>query len=133
MKKIDSIKCQQYNIDNCNQSEYFIFDVTANVYIDDTNDCKIYIAPCESTIFVRNCKNLIIVAATKQFRTYECHNCIFSLLCKSQPVIESSTELTFVPFEIDYYTEFNKQMNTVKLDVWNNHWSEIHNFTKKQG
>lgn len=24
-------------------------------------------------------------------------------------------------------------MNTVKLDVWNNHWSEIHNFTKKEG
>ena len=35
VKKIDSIKEQQYNIDNCKDSTYFVFDITANVYIDD--------------------------------------------------------------------------------------------------
>lgn len=36
VKKIDSIKEQQYNIDNCKNCVYFIFDITANVYIDDS-------------------------------------------------------------------------------------------------
>lgn len=66
---------QQYNIENCKGCQYFIFDITANVYIDDCSDLFIYIAPCESTIFIRNCRNMTIVAATKQFRTFECHNC----------------------------------------------------------
>lgn len=91
VKKVDSIKEQQFNIDNCKDCVYFIFDITANLYIDDSENCFIFVAPCESTIFVRNCKNITMVAVTKQFRTYECHNCTFSLYCKSQPVIESSS------------------------------------------
>jgi len=30
---------------------------------------------------------MIIVGAVGQFRTYNCHNCHFSIYCKSQPVI----------------------------------------------
>lgn len=70
VKKLGSLNQQQFNIDKCKNCTFFVFDITANVYIDDTENCFIFIAPCESTIFVRNCKNLVIVAATGQFRTY---------------------------------------------------------------
>lgn len=110
MKKIDSIKEQQFNLDNCKDSSYFIFDITANVYIDDCTNCFIFIAPCESTIFVRNCKGITLVAITGQFRTYECHNCSFSLYCKSQPVVESSSELTFASFDSPTYPQMQGQI-----------------------
>ena len=70
VKKINSIKMQQFNIEACKNSYLFVFDITANVYIDDCENCTIFIAPCESTIFVRNCKKMEIIAACKQFRTY---------------------------------------------------------------
>ncbi len=67
-------------------------------------------APCESTIFIRNCKNVALVAVTGQFRTYNCHNCKFSLYCKSQPVIESSSGLTFSTFACPVYEQLPEQL-----------------------
>lgn len=46
VKKIDSIKEQQFNIDGCKNCFFFIFDITANLYIDDTEGCFIFVAPC---------------------------------------------------------------------------------------
>lgn len=122
---------QQFNFDNCKNGSYFIFDITANVYIDETEDCFIFIAPCNSTIFVRNCKNLVIVAATGQFRTVNCENCHFSLLCKSGPVIESSTGMHFSCFECPSYEKLGDQFESARLEVWNNYWTHIHDFTPK--
>jgi effector-binding domain-containing protein len=31
------------------------------------------------------------------------------------------------------YEEFGAQLKKLKREGWNNHWSEIHNFTKKEG
>lgn len=133
VKKVDSIKEQQYDIDNCHNCEYYIFDITANLYIDDCSHCTIFVAPCESSIFVRNCKHMNIVAVTGQFRTYECHDCSFSLYCKSQPVIESSSNLRFTSFHAPVYPQLPQQLAKKRFHPWNNHWSEIHNFTKKPG
>ena len=72
---------------NCTKSELYIFDVTANLYVDKCHDCFIYCAPCESTIFLRDCTNITMVAATKQFRVRDCKDCSISLFCNSQPVI----------------------------------------------
>lgn len=133
VKTVDSIKEQQFNIENCTGCTFFLFDITANLYVDDCSDCFIFVAPVESTIFLRNCKRLTVIAATKQFRTYECHDCTFSLYCKSQPVIESSSQLIFSPFNAPNYQQLPAQFQKIKLEPWNNHWSEIHNFTKKEG
>lgn len=58
---------------------------------------------------------------------------MFSLYCKSQPVIESSSNLQFTSFNCPVYEELPKQFAKKRLEPWNNHWSEIHNFTKKEG
>jgi len=36
VKKLDSLNQQQFNIDGCRNCVFFIFDITANVYVDDS-------------------------------------------------------------------------------------------------
>lgn len=133
VKKLDSLMQQQFNIDECKGCSFFIFDVTANVYIDDSENCTVFIAPCESTVFLRNSKNMRVIAATKQFRVRDCFDCEIGLYCPSQPVIESSNRMVIAPFPQIGYPQLLGQFKTVKMEVWNNHWSEIHDFTKKAG
>lgn len=130
---MNSLNQQQFNIDNCHGCVYFIFDITANLYIDDSTDCFVFCAPCESSVFIRNCKNMRFVGATKQFRVRDCFDSEFALYCNSQPVVESSARLVFSNFSAVGYKELLGQFRTTKMDVWNNHWSEIHDFTKKAG
>jgi protein XRP2 len=133
VKAVNSLNGQQFNIDGCKNGFYFIFDVTANIYIDDTENCFVFAAPVESSVFVRNCRNMVVVATAGQFRSYNCHNSHFSLYCKSQPVIESSSQLHFCSLECPAYPQLKGQFAQAKLEPINNHWSEIYNFTKKEG
>lgn len=48
-------------------------------------------------------------------------------------MIESSSNLQFTSFKCQPYAQLFSQFTKKKLEPWNNHWSEIHNFTKKIG
>ena len=127
---MDSLNGQQFNINGCQSCEFFIFDVTANLYIDNCKDCFIYCAPCVSTVFVRDSSNIRMIVATKQFRIRDCYDCEFSLYCNSQPVIESSDRIVFSNFAAVNYQQLHSQFVKTRMSVFNNHWSEIHDFTK---
>lgn len=84
-------------------------------------------------MFIRDCKNIRFVGATKQFRVRDVFDSQFALYCNSQPVVESSSALVFSNFSAVGYPQLLDQFKKTKMDVWNNHWSEIHDFTKKPG
>ena len=132
VKKLNTLNSQQFNINSCSDCEIYIFDVTANLYVDKCHDCFIYCAPCESTVFIRDCTNIRFIGATKQFRVRDCKNLEVSLYCNSQPVIESSNDIEFSNFGTFGYVELYEQFRKTKMSVFNNHWSEIHDFTKKE-
>lgn len=41
--------------------------------------------------------------------------------------------MKFTSFAAPGYPLLEKQFEKMKFEPWNNHWSEIHNFTKKAG
>ncbi len=75
-----------------------------------------------------------LVTISKQFRVRDCFDCSFSIYCNSQPVIESSAGIVFSNLSpVVGYPQLLAQFKTACMDVWTNHWSEIHDFTKKAG
>lgn len=55
------------------------------------------------SVFIRDCKNCTVVVACQQFRTRDCSGCTFFLFSSTQPVIESSADLRFACYTLDYF------------------------------
>jgi len=132
VKEPGSVAGQQFVIMDCNDCDIFLCDHCEMVTIDRCKNSRIFIGPCESSIFVRNCSQLKLVAACRQFRTRECDDMDVLLLCQSQPSIETSSRLRFGCFQYFYFS-LGRQFELAKLSPFNNRWSEVYNFTSSVG
>ena len=93
MKLPGSVQGQPIEISNLINCEAQVLDHCDQVQIDDVKDSKVFIGASSESIFTRNCKNCTFTIACKQFRARDCENCTFYLYCKTEPVIETSTNL----------------------------------------
>lgn len=119
---------QQFLIQNCKNCTILLFDHSATVTIDDCVDCVIYVGPCKGSVFVRDSTGCWCVVASQQFRVRGCHHCKVQLICPTQPIIESSSDLAFGCFQCSY-PELREQFKSAELSLYCNQWSQIHDFT----
>jgi hypothetical protein len=109
-----------------------ILDPSACVNIDECKYCYFFIGLCEASVFIRDCVRCVVVCCTRQFRMRDCRQCSVALWCESQPVIESSENITFDCFPDWGYAGFEKQFSVMRFSVWNNNWWDIYDFTKNK-
>jgi len=102
MKKPGSVQGQPFVIDNCNDCTLLVLDHCAQAQIDNVSNSKIFIGASSDSVFVRNCSNCTFTVACGQLRTRDCQNCTFNLYCKTEPVIETSLNMKFGPFNGAY-------------------------------
>lgn len=100
--------------------------------IDLCRRCRIFIGPCESSVFLRDCEQIKLVAACQQFRTRTVAGLDALLLTVSQPSIEETSAARFGCFRM-YYPELQQQMLRARLSPFNNRWNEPYNFTPHAG
>jgi len=129
VKDAGAIDGQQFNIEECKDCDIFLFDVIATGFIDECENCRIFVGPVETSIFVRNCTNCDFIIACQQFRSRDCKDCKFSLLCTTEPIIETSSNMQFACFDFTYFS-LAKQLQTAGLTVWNNKWSMVYDFNR---
>jgi len=98
MKKPGSVQGQPFVIDNCNDCTLLVLDHCAQAQIDNVSNSKIFIGASSDSVFVRNCSDCTFTVACGQLRTRDCQNCTFNLYCKTEPVIETSLNMKFGPF-----------------------------------
>ncbi|KAG8459470.1 hypothetical protein KFE25_012805 [Diacronema lutheri] len=127
-----SIHGQQFVISDCTDCDILLCDHVEMVTIDRCNDCRIFVGPCESSLFVRNCVGLKLVAACRQFRTRDCERLDVLMHCVSQPSIETSSAVRFGCYSFFYFA-LPAQFEAARLSVFNNRWSEVYNFSPKHG
>jgi protein XRP2 len=123
---------QQFQISDCEECNIFLFDSCACVYIDECKYCNIFIGACESSIFIRDCEFLTVVCTTQQFRLRDCISCSFAIFCESQPIIESSYDISICNYPEFAYEELSQQMSEAKTNPWNNNWFDVYDFTPKK-
>ncbi|XP_054020768.1 protein XRP2 [Dryobates pubescens] len=123
---------QQFVIQDCENCSIYIFDHSATITIDDCVNCQIFLGPVKGSVFFRDCKDCKCIVACQQFRTRDCRKLEVFLCCATQPIIESSTGMKFGCFQY-YYPELALQFKDAGLSIFNNTWSNIHDFTPVSG
>uniref|UniRef100_A0A8D0GHU3 Protein XRP2 n=1 Tax=Sphenodon punctatus TaxID=8508 RepID=A0A8D0GHU3_SPHPU len=123
---------QQFVIQDCENCNIYILDHSATITIDDCTSCRIFLGPVKGSVFFRDCKDCKCVVACQQFRTRDCRKMEVFLCCATQPIIESSTGMKFGCFQY-YYPELALQFKDAGLSIFNNTWSNIHDFTPVSG
>ncbi|KAF7205030.1 protein XRP2 [Nothobranchius furzeri] len=123
---------QQFVIQECENCNIYVFDHSAAITIDDCVNCRIFLGPVKGSVFFRDCKDIKCVVACQQFRTRDCKKLEVFLCCATQPIIESSTGMKFGCFQY-FYPELAFHFKDAGLSIFNNNWSNIHDFTPVSG
>mmetsp|Transcript_121520 Transcript_121520/g.389117 ORF Transcript_121520/g.389117 Transcript_121520/m.389117 type:complete len:394 (-) Transcript_121520:72-1253(-) len=121
---------QQVNLEYLEDSEIYVCASTAQAFVDDCKRSVVLFAPCESSVFVRNCEDCIFWMAVQQLRTRDCKRCTFYLYSKTEPVIEESQDLAFAPW-CAKYPGCSAQFEKARFDPQRNLWNAVFDFTGK--
>ncbi|ESN93900.1 hypothetical protein HELRODRAFT_88092 [Helobdella robusta] len=127
-----TINGQQFIIQNCKNCKVFVMDHTAAVNIDDCLNCSIFLGPIKTSLFIRDSNDCKLMAACQQFRSRDCKRIDTYLHCTTLPIIEASTNMRFSCYQC-YYPELPDQFVSCNLNVFNNNWDSIHDFTPVPG
>ncbi|XP_031698235.1 protein XRP2 [Anarrhichthys ocellatus] len=123
---------QQFVIQECENCDIYVLDHSATVTIDDCVNCRVVLGPTKGSVFFRDCKDVKCVVACQQFRTRDCKKMEVFLCCATQPIIESSTGMKFGCFQY-FYPELAFHFKDAGLSIFNNNWSNVHDFTPVSG
>jgi len=88
-------------------------------------DCKVFVAACASSIFIRNCSNCTFYTCCRQLRLREVTNCTFYIYSMAEVHIEYSNNLRFAPFN-GGYPDHAKHLAAANLNVSHNLWYDIY-------
>ncbi|KAL3312885.1 Protein Xrp2 [Cichlidogyrus casuarinus] len=129
LKRTGQINGQQFIIKNCSSCFFFLLDHFDSLNIDNVSDSAFIVGPVKRSIFLRNCMNCKVLVACQQLRMRDCSLCDVYTACVSVPIIENSSKIRFGPYQL-WYTDLLKNFNDAGLSIFNNNWSEIHDFSK---
>lgn len=98
--------------------------------VDKCYNTTFYIGPIKGSIFFRDCDDCNISVACSQFRCRDLNRTTINLFAANDPIIESSQDLTFAPYNFAYpLMDQHAASANLKTDV--NKWNMIFDFTTK--
>ncbi|CAE8601657.1 unnamed protein product [Polarella glacialis] len=118
----------QMNLEDLTDCTVLVCDRSEQVFVDECKNCRVLIGPCNSSTFIRDCVGCTFWVATRQLRTRDCKDCKFFLHSHTEPIIESSKDLSFGPFCASY-PGLSRHFEESQLDGGRNFWSAIFDFT----
>ncbi|CAM9682319.1 unnamed protein product, partial [Discosporangium mesarthrocarpum] len=121
LKKLPGdINGQPFDLASLNRCEVLLLDHSEAVQVDELKDCRVFIAACADSVFVRDCSSCVFTVACKQLRTRSCHGCEFRLYSKTEPIIELSDNMSFAPFNGAYvgHTQHMREANLTSPNLW---------------
>lgn len=96
--------------------------------IDKCKNTNFYFGPIKNSVFFRDCENCTIHVACNQFRCRDLYNSTVYLFCETEPIIESSSNLTFAPYNLAY-PHLDRHVDASGLDISQNKWDLVFDFT----
>ena len=133
VRRPGQIAGQSFMIEECTNCHIYLLDHSAAVNIDVCIGCVVVVGPCESSVFIRDCRDSTFVIACQQLRMRDSHNLTLLLsVAASQPTIESSDALRLSAFRYTY-PQLASQFTAAGLSPFNAHWDNVHDFHAKDG
>ena len=79
-----------------------LLDHTAQITVDRCKNTKFYLGPIKASVFFRDCQDCEITVSCSQFRCRDLKNSKIWLYTPNDPIIESSDDLIFAPYNFKY-------------------------------
>ncbi|KAF4034398.1 Tubulin binding cofactor C domain-containing protein [Phytophthora infestans] len=127
MKLPGQIEGQPFDVSDLEGCTVMLLDHINQVQIDNLANCRVFVGPSSESVFVRNCSNCVFTIACKQLRTRDCSGCSIYLYSLTDPIIETSQQMTFAPFN-GAYCGIERNFTDARLEPANNHWSQLYDF-----
>jgi len=104
IKKPGEVDGIEFSIKDLEDCKVYIFDLCAQVFVDRCVNTQIYLGPVKGTVFFRDCENCTFAVANGGgLRVREVHSStIYYYGQKGGPVIESSSQVKFAPYNLTY-------------------------------
>ena len=95
--------------------------------------CQVFVGPCESSVFIRDCSDCALVVAAQQLRLRDCHRLSLLLYVgASQPVLEASDDIRLSAFSFAY-PQLSGHFDAAHLHPFNCQWANVHDFHHAKG
>lgn len=104
-----------------------ICGVPSTVHMDNLQNCKVFIGPVSTSIFIDNCSGSTFIVACQQLRVHTTSDCSFYLHVTSRGIIEDCTKLKFAPFKWSYHG-IDEHYRHAGLNREINNWDDIGDF-----
>eukprot|EP01062_Namystynia_karyoxenos_P016536 TRINITY_DN16039_c0_g1_i1.p1 TRINITY_DN16039_c0_g1~~TRINITY_DN16039_c0_g1_i1.p1 ORF type:complete len:458 (+),score=138.14 TRINITY_DN16039_c0_g1_i1:83-1375(+) len=107
--------------------DYYVADFSGQMTLDDCEDCRVFIAPCGGSVFIRNCKGCRFAVCCSQLRMRDCADCALMVYVPGRVNVESCKRTSLACWNISYF-ELADQMAKAQLSAFNNAWWRVHDF-----
>jgi hypothetical protein len=128
---------QQLAIESCGAAAIFVLDHTDSVTMDLCEGTCVLLGPCTGSLFVRDCKNCIVVASCGQMRIRDVRDTVFLLHVGTRPVLETSSNVTFACFDTGDWAApapgLGALLAAAGRSPFENYWSVPHDFDEATG
>ncbi|KHN73634.1 Tubulin-specific chaperone C [Toxocara canis] len=88
------------------------------VHLKDVHDSTLVLAPVSSSVLIRNCSGLTLVAAAQQIRVHSSHNLRLHIAVRGAVVIEDCDGFLIAPYRV----------SNIVLDWTNDNWRKVQDF-----
>ena len=102
-------------------------DASSSVIIQDCKKCSIFIAPCSSSILMRNSKQINLISISQQLRITNVNESNLFIFSMTSPAIENCSDIKLGMFCVQF-VELSEMLKNSKINIWENHWSQFHIF-----
>eukprot|EP00796_Vickermania_ingenoplastis_P012550 gene12551-8600_t len=127
--RFNQVTGQQVQLEYLEECAVRILDPLDSATVDDCEGGELIIAACEGSVFLRNCKGMIVHVACKQLRLRDCEQLDLRLFTTTDPVIEMSHHITFRPFHIRL-PNLSDHFKSCRLDPKVNRFVHVYDFTE---
>eukprot|EP00164_Ancoracysta_twista_P005380 GFYU01007361.1.p2 GENE.GFYU01007361.1~~GFYU01007361.1.p2 ORF type:complete len:146 (+),score=18.91 GFYU01007361.1:3-440(+) len=104
-----------------------LLDNMSALYVDKLENCTVYAGPCSGAVHIEECTNCTFVVACHQMRIHTTTETTFSILVRSNPIIEKCSKVGFCPYVLTY-DGIDKQLATANLSLDQNKWDNVQDF-----
>jgi len=89
-------------LENLEYCDIFLLHSFKACYIKNVSNCKIYVGSIAGGTHITNLNSCDVFLATHQLRIHTTHNCKFSVIVMSNPIIEDCSKLVFQDLNVQY-------------------------------
>ena len=105
-----------------------LLGVMQTLRLSNLRGCTVRCGPTARSVMMDKCIDCTIHVASHQIRIHESQGTTFYLLCRSRPIIEDCSGVSFGPYQLLSYSGAEEDLQQAGLSQEENLWDQVQDF-----